>query len=84
MATTYATQAILSGRDDDHIIYEEQNISQYEDGSVLDCVQMKAYTAEQVIAGRVFAPVISYSTKYVRDLNRDLLCNAKKAVVTPA
>ena len=84
MATTYATQAILSGRDDDHIIYEEQNISQYEDGSVLDCVQMEAYTAEQVIAGQVFTPVIPYSPKYVKDLNRDLFRNARKAAVTAA
>ncbi len=84
MATTYATQAILSGRDDDHIIYEEQNISQYKDGSVLDCVQMKAYSAEEVIAGQKFTPVMSYGPKYLKDLNRDLFRNAKKAVGTTA
>jgi hypothetical protein len=60
MTTTYAQQSILIGRDDGHIVYEEQNISQYEDGSVLDCVRMGAYTAEQVIAGHRFTPVMSY------------------------
>jgi len=77
---TYAQRSITNGRDDEHMTYEEQNISQYEDGSVLDCLQMKAYTAEQVIAGQQFTPALSYSIKYVTDLNRDLLRNAKKAL----
>jgi hypothetical protein len=50
---TYATKSINGGRDDEHMIFEMFNLSQYEDGSVLDCDTMKAFTAQQVVDGAV-------------------------------
>jgi hypothetical protein len=78
---TYAQQTVATReRDDDHMIYEMGSISQYEDGSVLDCVPMKAYTAEQVVAGInvTFQPAAIFRRPnlYLKDLKR----NAKAAL----
>ena len=78
---TYAEQTVATReRDDDHMIYEMGSISQYEDGSVLDCVQMKSYTAEQVATGInvAFQPAAIFRcpNRYLKDLKR----NAKAAL----
>ena len=50
---TYAEVSIQGGRDDEQMIYEEYNLSQYMDGSVLNCLTMTTYTAQDVIDGAV-------------------------------
>jgi hypothetical protein len=51
---TYAESTKMNGRDEEHLTYEHLNFSQYEDGSVLDCLRMKTYTAKQIV-DRTFA-----------------------------
>jgi hypothetical protein len=77
---TQAEAAKRNGRDEDHLVYEEFNISQYEDGSVLDCATMETYTAKEIVAGAKVMPVCfsSRDPKYVKALNADLLRNALK------
>jgi hypothetical protein len=78
---TYAERSAATRiRDDEHMIYEMGSISQYEDGSVLDCVAMTTYTAEEVVTGVAvhFEPAILFNRPnlYLKDLRR----NAKAAV----
>lgn len=77
--------AINAGRDDDHMIYEEYNISQYTDGSVLNSLTMTAYTAQEVVDGRVnLAGLPPFGGKYQKAVAADLRQNAKKANSTAA
>jgi hypothetical protein len=72
--------AVTRKRDDEHMIYEMGTISQYEDGSVLDCLTMTTYTAEQVVAGITIYPepalIFNRPKLYLKDLKR----NAKVAL----
>ena len=72
--------AATETRDDDHMIYEMGSISQYEDGSVLDCTTMTTYTAEEVVAGITIhsEPVVIFNRPkiYLKDLRR----NARAAI----
>jgi hypothetical protein len=67
-------------RDDEHVIYEMGSVSQYEDGSVFDCITMMTYTAEQVVSGIAirFEPalILNRPKLYLKDLRR----NAKAAL----
>jgi hypothetical protein len=67
-------------REDEHMIYEMGSISQYEDGSVLDCLTMTTYTAEDVLAGIAVrfepASMFNHPKLYFKDLKR----NAKAAL----
>jgi hypothetical protein len=77
---TYAEASIHGGRDDDHMIYEEYNISQYTDGSVLNCLTMTTYTAQDVIDGTVsMAGLPPLGDKHQKAVAADLRRNAKKA-----
>lgn len=77
---TFAEASIHRGRDDDHMIYEEYNISQYIDGSVLNCLTMTAYTAHEVVDGAVnLAGLPPFGDKYQKSVAADLRKNAKKA-----
>jgi hypothetical protein len=77
---TYAEASIHGGRDDAHLIYEEYNISQYTDGSVLNCLTMTTYTAQNAIDGVVnTAGLPPFGDKYLRLVAADLRRNAKKA-----
>jgi hypothetical protein len=78
---TYAERsAATRTRDDQHMSYEMGSISQYEDGSVLDCVTMMAHTAAEVVAGINvrFEPgfIFNRPKLYLKDLQR----NAKAAL----
>jgi len=79
---TYAEQSIVRGRDDEHMTYEEFNFSQYRDGSVLDCAQMTAVTAEQVASGAVAPSMLDNicSERYRRAVVKDLVRNARQAM----
>src|SRR5271170_4647915 len=46
---TWAEMSIHHGRDDKHMIYEMFQISQYSDGSVLNCLTMKFFTAQEIV-----------------------------------
>jgi hypothetical protein len=82
---TYAEASIHGGRDDAHMIYEEYNISQYTDGSVLNCLKMTTYTAQNVIDGTVsMAGLPPCGEKYLKSVAADLRRNAKKATRTAA
>lgn len=77
---TYAEASIHGGRDDDHMIYEEYSISQYTDGSVLNCLTMTTYAAQDVIDGTVnMAGLPLLGDKYQKAVAADLRRNAKKA-----
>lgn len=73
---TYAEQSVVNGRDDDHMIYEMFHVSQYEDGSVLDCARMESYTAQQVVNGT--ADRIYPSKVIIDDLKRNARAAIKK------
>jgi hypothetical protein len=81
---TYAERsAATRTRDDEHMIYEMGSVSQYADGSVLDCLTMTTYSAEQVVAGITlrtlrFEPAFIFNrpSLYLKDLRR----NAKAAL----
>lgn len=82
---THAEASIHAGRDDDHMIYEEYNISQYADGSVLNCLTMTTYTAQDVIDGGVsMAGLPPFGEKYLKSVAADLRRNAMKATRTAA
>lgn len=77
---TYAEASIHGGRDDNHMIYEEYNISQYTDGSVLNCLTMTAYTAQEVIDGKMnLAGLPPLGGKYQKAVAADLRKNAMTA-----
>ena len=71
---TYAEQTAAAGeRDDLHMIYEMGPTSQYEDGSVLNCLTMTTYTPEEVAAG-IEVPPFGVSAKRIsKDLRRNAL-----------
>jgi hypothetical protein len=74
---TYAEQTAAAGeRDDLHMIYEMGPTSQYEDGSVLNCLTMTTYTPEEVAAG-IEVPAFGVSAKRIR---KDLQRNARAAI----
>jgi hypothetical protein len=74
---TYAEQTAATGqRDDVHMIYEMGPTSQYEDGSVLNCITMTTYTREEVAAG-IEVPAFGGSAKKI---SKDLQRNAKAAI----
>jgi hypothetical protein len=75
---TYAEQTVKTGeRDDKHMIYEMMNISQYEDGSVLECIDMNTYTAQQIASG---TQVKYNGAGSPRTINADLKRNALAAL----
>jgi hypothetical protein len=68
-------------RDDEHMIYEMGSLSQYEDGSVLQCTTMQTFTAQEVLAtGVPLQPepsaIFPHPALYLKDLKR----NAKAAI----
>jgi len=75
---TYAEAATVNGRDDERMIYEMMNISQYEDGSVLDCLTMTTYTAAQAAS----AVTIAYAgdRALANRVRKDLKRNARAAI----
>jgi len=76
---TYAEQSKASEkRGDEHMIYEMMNVSQYEDGSVLECQMMSTYTAAQIASGIVVRCAASPQTTKL--VNKDLVRNAKAAI----
>lgn len=76
---TYAEQTKASGtRDEEHMIYEMMNVSQYEDGSVLECQLMSTYTAVQIASGMIIR--CAASPKTTQQVNKDLVRNAKAAM----
>jgi hypothetical protein len=75
---TYAEAAAVNGRDDEHMIYEMMNISQYEDGSVLDCVTMTTYTAAQ--AASDIAIAYAGDRTLANRVRKDVECNARAAI----
>jgi hypothetical protein len=76
---TYAEASIHGGRDDDHMIYEEYNISQYTDGSVANCLTLTTYTAQEVIDGTMnLAGLPQCADEYQKRVAADLRRNAKK------
>ena len=77
---TYAEASIRGGRNDDHMIYEEYNISQYTDGSVLNFLTVTTYTAQDVVDGvSNMAGLPPFGEKYLKSVAADLRRNAKKA-----
>jgi len=81
---TYAEQTAANGqRDDEHMIYEMFEFSQYSDGSVLECRTMTTYTAEEVWLGKVIVTprqTCSLNYKMAKDISDDLKRNAKAAL----
>lgn len=80
---TYAERsAATRTRDDEHMIYEMGSVSQYEDGSVLDCMTMATYTAEQVVTGIAVrfetAFIFNRPKLYLKDLRRNAKAALKK------
>lgn len=82
---THAEASIHGGRDDAHMIYEEYNISQYTDGSVLNCLTMTTSSAQEVIEERVnLSGLPPFGGKYLKSVAADLRRNAKTATRTAA
>src|SRR5277367_2035094 len=90
---TFAERTWQAGkRDDEHMIYEMYQFSQYSDGSVLDCAAGVTYTAAEIVGGALIvdfpkrkgsdyvrppqSPVLSLA----KQINADLLRNAKAAL----
>ena len=74
---TYAEKTAATGqRDDVHMIYEMGPTSQYEDGSVLNCITMTTYTREKVASGIEVPPFGGSAKRISKDLQR----NAKAAI----
>jgi hypothetical protein len=79
---TYAERTKLTKeRDDEHMIYEMGSVSQYEDGSVLQCTTMQTFTAQEVAAmGQPLQPepsvIFRRPSLYLKDMRR----NAKAAI----
>jgi hypothetical protein len=68
-------------RDDEHMIYEMGSISQYEDGSVLQCTTMQTFTAQEVLTmSTPLQPepsgIFQRPALYLKDLKR----NAEAAI----
>jgi hypothetical protein len=68
-------------RDDEHMIYEMGSVSQYEDGSVLQCTTMQTFTAKEVLAMSIPlqpepSAIFQRPALYLGDLKR----NAKAAI----
>ncbi len=73
---TYAENTMQTReRDDEHMIYEMFNLSQYEDGSVLDCIPMRSYTAKQVVDGECDS--LKTAKNIIDDLKRNALAAIK-------
>lgn len=82
---TYAEASIIGGRDDDHMIYEEYNISQYTDGSVLNCLTMNTYTGQEVVDRKInLAGLPPFGSKYEKAVTAELRRNAERANRTAA
>jgi hypothetical protein len=76
---TYAEQSKANeSRDEAHMIYEVMNVSQYEDGSVLECQFMSTYTAAQIVSGIIVRCAASPQT--TKQVTKDLVRNAKAAI----
>ncbi len=79
---TYAERTKLTEqRDDEHMIYEMGSLSQYEDGSVFNCVAMRTYTPEEIVFMTEAiqpepAAIFSRPQAYLKDLKR----NARAAI----
>jgi hypothetical protein len=76
---TQAENSKINGRDDGTMIYEMYWLSQYTDGSVLECVNMQTFTAQEVVDGACdgYGTMIGQSGKAVIG---DLRRNAKAAI----
>lgn len=74
---TYAERSkATEERDDEHMIYEMGSLSQYEDGSALECETMTTYTAEEIFALAVPiqpepAAIFGHADRYLKDLKRN-------------
>jgi len=79
---TYAEEAELSGkRDDEHMIYEMFQFSQYEDGSVFDCWRDVTHTSQEIADGMdVVGNENPKTVSVAKNINRDLRRNAKAAL----
>jgi len=75
---TYAEAAAVNGRDEEHMIYEMMNISQYEDGSVLDCLTMTTYTSAQAVSDTAIA--YAGDQRLGNRVRKDLRRNARSAI----
>ena len=81
---TYAERTVLTEmRDDEHMIYEMGSVSQYEDGSLLDCLTMTSYTAEEVESMTEPiqpepAAIFHRPEVYLKDLKRNARAAIKK------
>lgn len=60
------------------MIYEMMNISQYEDGSVLDCLTMTTYTAAQAESDVTIA--YAGDQRLGKRIRKDLKRNARAAI----
>jgi hypothetical protein len=78
---TYAELTAASGvRDDEHMIYEMGHISQYSDGSVLNCATMKMYTAQEILDDEEGQAAMWKLNPHKRAIWGDLRRNAKAAL----
>jgi len=76
---TYAEQSKANeSRDEEHMIYEVMNVSQYEDGSALECQMMSTYTTAQIVSGMNVRCAASPQTPKL--VNKDLVRKAKAAI----
>jgi hypothetical protein len=86
---TFAERTAETGvRADEHMIYEMGSWSQYSDGSVLDCISMKTFTAQEVADGDILGlakddpswAIFPDNKKVAHAVGGDLKRNAKPAI----
>lgn len=82
----------LEIRLDEHMIYEMYHVSQYRDGSVLDCLRMRTFTAEELTTNALTSMVAVFGdqepaasvepsiAKLGREVAKDIRRNAMAAV----
>jgi hypothetical protein len=87
---TMAETAAVNGRDEANMIYEMYQISQYADGSVLNCLltdinPQATFTAQEVVDGKfVINADNPLGAKLAKTIMRDVKRNAEKALKAKA
>jgi hypothetical protein len=80
METFAERTARIEKRDEDHMIFEMYQFSQYEDGSVLSCIGMQTFTAQEVVDGRCLIDPAPGFEKLAKRIDKSLRINAKAAL----
>jgi hypothetical protein len=80
METFAERTARIETRDEENMIFEYMHFSQYKDGSVLNCLGMITYTAQEVVDGAISIDPAPGWEKIAKRITKSLIINAKFAI----